>query len=92
MENLIFGGALTSITQNLCRSLPLEREFLKVDNVRESVQSRLKPLYRDFKAKQLGMKSDHLTVLERRLWTLFYTDGGSMIRKTEALNAKANAS
>lgn len=92
MENLIFGGALTSVTQSVSRCTALERQLLKLDSVRDTVQSRLKPLYRDFKAKQLGIKSDHLTVLERRLWTLFYTDASSMQRKTEALNAKANAS
>lgn len=92
MENLIFGGSLTSITQKVSRCTALERQLLKLDSVRDTVQNRLKPLYRDFKAKQLGIKSDHLTVLERRLWTLFYTDASSMQRKTEALNAKANAS
>ena len=91
IENLIFGGPLTSITQNVSRCTALERQLLKLDNLRDTVQNRLKPLYRDFKAKQLGIKSDHLTVLERRLWTLFYTDPSSMQRKTEALNAKANA-
>ena len=74
MENLIFGGSLTSITQKVSRCTALERQLLKLDSVRDTVQNRLKPLYRDFKAKQLGIKSDHLTVLERRLDRKVLTD------------------
>ena len=74
MENLIFDGSLTSITQKVSRCTALERQLLKLDSVRDTVQNRLKPLYRDFKAKQLGIKSDHLTVLERRLDRKVLTD------------------
>lgn len=91
MENLIFGEPITSVTQTLMRSDILEKKFSQLDTARETVQSRLKPLYRDFKAKQTALKNDHLAAYERRLWALFYTDTSSMLRKTEALNAKATA-
>jgi len=91
MEELVFGCPLTSVTQPLSRSGNLSQAIQKLDGIRENVKTRFVPLYKDFKAKQLGVKNDHLTALERRLWTLFYTDPGSMQRKTEALHAKANA-
>ena len=91
MERLAFGGALTSITQPLTRSASLEAAMYKVDSLREAVKNRFMPFYKDFKAKESAVKNDHLTQLERRLWCLFYTDGASVQRKTEALEAKANA-
>ena len=91
MEELIFGVPLTSITQKLSYPKCLEEKIVTLDAMREEAQSRLKPKYREFKAKQVLFKNDHLTGIERRLWTLFYTDVSSMVRKTDALNAKASS-
>ena len=91
MEDLVFGGPVTSFTQTLVGSDVLEKKFTQIDAARETAQSQLKPLHRDFKAKQAALKNDHLAVFERRLWTLFYTDPISMQRKTEALHANATA-
>lgn len=91
MENLVFGGPITSITETLTCSESLEKKFAQLDQVRETAQSQLKPLYRDFKTKQSALKNDQVDILERRLWTLFYTDVNSMQRKTDAIMAKGNA-
>ncbi len=91
MENLVFGGPITSITETLTCCDSLEKKFAQLDQVRETAQSQLKPLYRDFKTKQSALKNDQVDILERRLWTLFYTDVNSMQRKTDAIMAKGNA-
>lgn len=91
MEQLVFGGPISSTTQSLQRCDTLEKKLSELELLRQDVQSRFKPHYRDFKSKHSSMKNDHLKIFERRLWTLFYTDASSMLRKTEALNAKAAA-
>lgn len=91
MENLVFGGPITSITETITCSDSLEKKFAQLDLAREAAQSQLKPLYRDFKTKQLALKNDQIDSFERRLWTLFYTDINSMQRKTNAIMAKNNA-
>lgn len=90
MADLLFSAPLTQVTQALSRSNKLEEGLIKLTNIRDNVQGRLKPLHRDFKSRQLAIKNDQFAVLERRLWSLFYTDPNSMQRKTEALNAKAS--
>lgn len=90
MADLLFSTPLTHVTQALSRSNKMEESLFKLMNVRDNVQGRLKPFHRDFKSKQLAIKNDQFAVLERRLWCLFYTDINSMLRKTEALNAKCS--
>lgn len=89
MEELVFGKPLICVAQRIVNRTTIENSIASVDTIRNNVQSKLKPLYREFKSKQNFFKNDHLVALERRLWTLFYTDVTSMIRKIEALNAKA---
>ena len=89
MADLLFSAPLTQVTQALSRSNKMEEGLLKITNIRDNVQGRLKPLHRDFKSKQLVIKNDQFAILERRLWSLFYTDTNTMQRKTEALNAQA---
>lgn len=89
MEVLLFGASLNGITQKLSVPERLEESLSTLDVLCDGVQRRLKPLYREFKSKQAIFKNDHLVALERRLWTFFYNDVNSMLRKTDALNAKA---
>lgn len=89
MEGLLFGTTLNGITQKLSVPERLEESLNGLDRLIDGIQRRLKPLHREFKSKQLVFKNDHLVALERRLWTFFYNDVNSMLRKTDALNAKA---
>ena len=91
MTEMIFTAPLTQVTQALARSNNLEEGLLKLSNVRDSLHAQLKPLHRDFKARQSAIKNDQFSTLERRLWALFYTDTNSMQRKIDALNATASS-
>jgi hypothetical protein len=88
LEELLFGFPLTSKTQKPSNLQFLDERIDTLNVVRRDVQSQLKPLNRKFKTKQVVFKTDHLNVLERRLWTLFYTDVTSMVHRTNALNIK----
>ncbi|EFX65599.1 hypothetical protein DAPPUDRAFT_229597 [Daphnia pulex] len=88
LEELLFGFPLTSNTQKPSNLQFLDERIDALNVVRRDVQSQLKPLNRKFKTKQVVFKTDHLNVLERRLWTLFYTDVTSMVHRTNALNIK----
>ena len=91
MEDLNFAAQLTCPTQSFSRPTELHRVTSLLESARGRAQDKLKPLYRQFKAKQSALKGDHLAVLERRLWTLFFIDAASMQRKTEALQAKSGS-
>ena len=88
LEVLLFGFPLTSNIQQFVNFKFLEERLHTLDAVRGDVQIQLKPLNSKFKTKQVVFTSDNLSALEHRLWTQFYTNISSMIRKTETLNTK----
>lgn len=89
LEHLLFEGPLTSGTQKFTGLFCLKENLDTVDIVREEVQNLLKPRNKNFKIKLAILKNDFADALERKLWTLFYVDVESMLRRTEALRAKA---
>lgn len=89
MKGLLFGTSFSGITQKLSLPDRLEENLNSLDDSRESIQCRLKPVHREFKNQQICSKIDTPSAFERCLWTLFYNDTSAMLSKTETLNASS---
>lgn len=90
LEKLTFDSELDELAYGTCKPQVLDNNITTLNTSRADMHNHLKPLYREFKTRLLGLKNDHLSDLERRLWVLFYNDVNTMIRKTESMCTNQN--